>query len=142
MNNQALGRSAALVLAMSLAACSGAAASGGMSEEGRLYVIDACVDVFEKDWEQTSIESMSPYRNEFIEIRNRSVDMDDETRRVVGELAEQASELTELYNQWLRDMPTRVLQNLDEVVAATDKFRAGQSEVAAEINRICAPFFE
>ena len=70
------------------------------------------------------------------------IGLDDETRRVVGELAEQASELTELYNQWLRDMPNWVLRNLDKVVVATDKFRAGESDVDAEINRRCAPFFE
>ena len=126
-----------------LVGCSeGLTQSSGVSDEGRQFIVEACADIYMKDWDQTSIESMNPYRNEFNEKRNRSAAFDEETRTVVSELADEASKLTELYNQWLRDMPTRVLQNLDEVTVATDKFRDNQKIVAAEINRICEPFFE
>jgi hypothetical protein len=137
-------RAGVVVLFLSfLSGCSGVLTqSSGVSDEGRQFIVEACADMYMKDWDQTSIESMNPYKNVFNEKRNRAAVFDEETRMVVSELANEASKLTELYNQWLRDMPTRVLENLDQVTVATDKFRDNQKIVAAEINRICEPFFQ
>jgi hypothetical protein len=116
--------------------------SGGLSEEGRAFVVDACSELYLKDWNETSIDDMASYKNDFNELRNRAASLDAETGEVMSRLADEAAKLTELRNEWIVAMPTFALDDLDEVERVTNDFREGQAEVGQSINEICAPFFE
>jgi hypothetical protein len=116
--------------------------SGGLSEEGRAFVVDACSDLYLKDWNETSIDDMASYKNDFNELRNRSASLGAETSEVMSRLADEAAKLTELRNEWIVAMPTFALDDLDEVERVTNEFREGQTAVGQSINEICAPFFE
>lgn len=116
--------------------------SSGPSEKGREFIIEACAPLYQKDWDNTSIDSLVSYENDFIEIRNRAGSLDDSTKEVIELLAAQASRLTELNGQWWRDMPSDLINNVEQVDAATKKLEEGRNQVGEEINSICAPFFE
>lgn len=114
----------------------------GPSEEGREYIIEVCSPIYNFDWDQTSIDSLAPYKNDFNEIKNNAVAFDDSTRNVISALASQASQLTDARDQWFRDRPSDVINNLEEVEAVTNKLFDTVSAIGEEINKICAPFFE
>ena len=141
INNWLKGSSPLGVLLLVAGCATGPGAAAGPSEEGRAFIIDACADVYQKDWSNTSIDSLVSYENDFIQIKNRATGLDDASKAVIGELANEASKLTDLNAQWWRDMPSDVIENVDQVIAATDKLEEGRAAVGDQINSICAPFF-
>lgn len=123
------------------------AGDSSLSEADIVGIQDACLQVFNLDWENVTIENMKELANEYTTIKNGTVRFGDVAQTEIEKVADLVIQMDETYD-WMESEARSTFDSDDLETTISEgeridkEFRAKKSSISENISQVCQPHFE
>lgn len=117
-----------------------------LSEEDTRAIQDACLQVFQLDWNNVPQEAMKDLAREYTSINNGAVRFGDEARSTIETVSSFVIEMDEAYD-WMGSEVSKYISfdDIDTTITEgkriDEEFQAKRAAISQKINQECQPHF-